>query len=185
MKGFGLRRLIPSPATVVSVIALLFAMTGGAIAASNVNKDEVTITTSSQTVTIYGPDMSDPDYPNNFTLVPMQFPSVTQKAGEAVQLIAKMSHIGPDQEDENAPCEQRVELYTEAFGAAEMRDYFQRGPSPLTFVVGIPASNVDQNHGPITMMASAVGGATGPLFACDSTDSFQVTVTLSVVRFRN
>lgn len=75
----------PSPATVLAILALVFAMTGGAVAAGKINKDEVTI------VTLTGGPV-DTTEPNADVTIPLTDDSdeltFTQQAGEAIELIA-------------------------------------------------------------------------------------------------
>jgi hypothetical protein len=75
----------PSPATVLAILALVFAVTGGAVAADKINKNEVTV------VTLTGGPV-DTTEPNEDVAIPLTDESdeftFTQKAGEAVELIA-------------------------------------------------------------------------------------------------
>ncbi len=75
----------PSPATVLAILALVFAVTGGAVAAGKINKDEVTV------VTLRGGPV-DTTESNVDVTIPLTEGSdeftFTQKAGEAVELVA-------------------------------------------------------------------------------------------------
>lgn len=75
----------PSPAAVLAMLALVFAVTGGAVAANKIDKDEVT------TVTLTGGPV-DTTEPNADVTIPLTDESdeftFTQKAGEAVEVIA-------------------------------------------------------------------------------------------------
>jgi hypothetical protein len=85
MTGRRLHIRRPSPATVLAVVALVFAVTGGAVAADKMNKDEVTV------VNLTGGPV-DTTAPHEDVTIPLTDESdeftFTQKAGEAVELIA-------------------------------------------------------------------------------------------------
>lgn len=75
----------PSPATVLAILALVFAVTGGAVAGNKIDRDEVSV------VTLTGGPV-DTTEPNEDVPIPLTEGSdeftFTQKAGEAVEIIA-------------------------------------------------------------------------------------------------
>src|SRR5438270_3625708 len=96
----------PSPATVIAVIALVFAMAGGAIAATGVNQGPVAVvTTKGGPATVTGAT-ADPN--NGGQLIPVANPTFTQKAGQVVLVAGELNVTGTNQGEQNCDLEVTV-----------------------------------------------------------------------------
>lgn len=90
-----LLRQLRSPSTILAIFALLFAMAGGAVAKDKIDKDEVTVVTTTGEVTTTAPGL--------YT-IPLTDPTFTQKAGEVALISAEV-----EMEPENfSDCDVRV-----------------------------------------------------------------------------
>jgi len=179
-ESFKFRRLVPTPATVLSAIALLFAMAGGAVAADRINRDEVTVVT-----TTGGPvDVIQTDDP---VAVPLVSPSFTQKAGEAVMVTAQILVSYPGRVDGSHGCDVFVDLFDSSnSGEAgfEMRRLWERGAfGDPTGTTGLPAPASDTIR-TLTAEARLVTGG----FSCAGNPDewvYRVSVRVSIVTYRN
>lgn len=185
-----LRRFIPTPATIVSVIALLFAMTGGAIAADKLNKDEVTV------VTVTGGPI-DVITPGEAVAIPLTVPTFTQKAGEPVLLSATILVTYTPSPESGDPAFSPCDLFVDVFDSAtssyyvsdvglKMRRLGERGDyGDLNDSGAIPAPTSDTLR-TLTVLAEKRPNPDAP---CDTAEAqaqvHTVSVRVSIVTYRN
>lgn len=196
-----LRRFVPSPATILSAIALLFAMAGGAVAADKINKDEVTVVTTTGAISTTGPTNGDGD------AIPLTDDTFTQKAGEVLLVSAELTGTGVA--GETATCDLEIIVAGgEGNGNPDnlvglfMRQLARRGdPGDRAGSQALPAPATDRD---ITLSAFAQeqippdenGSPQEDTGQCDGgeniggdtdtfTDTFTVSLRVSITTLRN
>lgn len=180
----------PSPAPVLAVLALaVVAMAGSAVAADKIDKDEVTV------VTLTGGPVETTE-PNAIVTIPLTDDSdeftFTQKAGEAVQLIATF-----DVFTEATFCNMFVFVYADDLPLQARPQFdFKSEAGELgegSAMGGLAAPMEDQE---VTLHAIARelgdGYGTDGMKGCDQevegvsdSDTWTVSLTLSIVTLRN
>lgn len=181
----------PSPATVLAVLALVFAMTGGAVAAGQKipKDDEVTV------VTLTGGPV-DTTEPNDDVPIPLTESSdtftFTQRAGEAVELIATFAVS-----EEATFCNMVAFVYGADLPllARPQFDFkSEAGDFGEGSAVGGLAAPLEDREVTLHAIARELNGGYGegetegcdePAGGPDDSDTWTVSLTLSIVTLRN
>lgn len=178
----------PSPGVVIAALALVFAMTGAAVAGDKLNKDEVTVVT-----TTGGP--VDVVAVGTEVAIPLTNPSFTQKAGEAVLLSATIlvTYDPPPGDPAFAPCDLFVIVSDSATSSYYVSDVglhmtrlAERGDhGDLNDSGAIPAPTSDT----LRTLTVTAEKHPNPDHLCDSADNIaqvhEVSVRVSIVTYRN
>ncbi|HEX2031789.1 MAG TPA: hypothetical protein VHL78_10360 [Actinomycetota bacterium] len=173
----------PSPSTVIAILALVLALSGGAIAKDKLNKDEVTH------LTITGGPVTSVDPDDGAAEIPLSTETYTQKAGEVLLVSAFADITGVPQGE--ATCDLSVVLEGQSpdpgwnFGIYDMFQLARRGDGGDR--IGdtvLPAPETDQL---ITLTARAHEEDFGELSEeGDCTDdTFTVSLRATLTTLRN
>ncbi len=183
-----LSRIGPSPGVIVAALALVFALAGVAVGAKSTDRDEVTVVTATGgPVSTTGPDEG---HDHTEVALPLSIGSFTQRAGESVLLnaTADVQRTSPTN-----PCDVEVVVFTGdqlvPVGAGlHMQDLSERGDEgDGTASEGLPAPASDTVQ-PLTALVRVFAfeeGQGGEFGFCEETDTFSVSVRVSIVTLRN
>jgi hypothetical protein len=181
------RRLAPSPAAVLSIIAIVLAMTGGAVAADKLDKDEVTV------VTLTGGPV-DTTSPNEDVTIPLTSGSdtftFTQKAGEAVEVIATFDVSSQATFCNMVAFVYGVDLPLQARPQFDFKS--EAGELGEGSAIGGLAAPAEDREVTLHAIARELGSGSGDGSGCDEevegvadSDTWSVGVTVSVVTLRS
>jgi hypothetical protein len=189
-------RLAPSPAVIVAALALVFALTGAAVAGNKINKDEVTVVTATGSdEKVVGPHKEGPGFSEEE--IPLSIDSYTHRAGESVLLNATARIEQTSLPNVGGPeCDVRVVVHMSDPGhegggdtgaGLEMLWLTERGdPGDATDSEGLPAPATDTERSLTALVSVApYDGPDAIEDACDETDEFTVSVRVSIVTLRN
>ncbi len=188
-----LSRIGPSPGVIVAALALVFALAGVAVGAKTTDRDEVTVVTTTGSASAHGPVEHEPGDVSETEIQLTPIDSYTQRAGESVLLngTIDVQNISPY---EQAPCDVFVRVFSGESGGDEgragliMAYLFERGEvGDAADSEGLPAPAVDTTR---TLKAEVMvdpfdehqGGDFGD---CDPSDTYNVSVRVSIVTLRN
>lgn len=176
----------PSSATVIAFVALVFAMAGGAVAKDKIDKDEVTVvTTTGGPVQSVNPSEEPPE-----AEIPLSNPTFTQKAGEAALVSAEADISGVPQETANCDLFVVVSDRAGSLIGLFMEQLARRGdPGTLGGSRAVAAPATDRE---ITLSAFAQeaippddqGNPVPDEGQCDA-ETFTVSVRVSITTLRN